>query len=205
MTNSTRISSISLYSDIARENSEKMAFVEAQISALEARIANSTVPDEFPELEFELMSLQDLRGKHALIVIVFSAIAIESYIYDYAARHFSDNFVQDYLDKLDVIGKLVVIPRLITGKELSRNRKWFSLIKNIVKSRNLIVHSKSSTPPFTAEGAQRYLKKIKNTDELFLQSARHAVELLDTLVVEISVLDPDEEIWVEGYLAKRSQ
>jgi hypothetical protein len=182
-----------------------MAFIEAQIGALKTRISNSNVPVSPPELEFELASLEDSLAKHASIVIVFSAIAIESYIYDYAARHLSDSFVQDYLDKLDVIGKLVVIPRLITGKELHRNRKWFSLIKNIVKARNLIVHSKSSTPPFTVEGAHRYLEKIKNTDELFLQSARHAVELLNTLVVEISALDPDEEIWVEGYLAKKSQ
>jgi hypothetical protein len=201
-----RITSIPLYSEIVRENAQKMASVEVQIIALKNQISKTNDVDAPPDLISELIALEDNLAKHASIVIVFSAIAIESYFYDYAARHLSDNFVQNYLDKLDMIGKLVVIPRLITGKELPRNKKWFSLAKNIVKARNLIVHSKSSDfPTATTEGVQQHLKKIESIDNLYLQSAREAIELLDILVVELSTLNPDEAIWVEGYLAEKSR
>jgi hypothetical protein len=184
---------------------EKMESVEAQIRALKDGTPKTSAPDESLILEIELAPLEKDLAKYALFVIVFSMMTIESYLYDYAARHLSDKFVKDYVDKLDVIGKLAIVPRLITGKELPRNKKWFSLIKNVVKARNLIVHSKSSAPPFAEEEARRYLAKIKNTEDQIMQSAKQAVEPMDILVVELSVIDPDEAIWIEGYLSGKSQ
>jgi len=199
-----RTSFIPLYSEIARESLEKLARIKAQISALENGISKTEKTDEtlFPGL----MSLENELGKTAFVIIIFSAIAIEAYIYDYAARHLSDKFVQEYIDKLDLIGKLIVVPRLITGQELPRNKKWFGLAKAIVKTRNMIVHSKSSAISLaTTDDAQHYLAKIKATEEQILQSAKQAVELLDLLVVELSVIDPDEALWLESYLVGKSQ
>lgn len=176
-----------------------MAFIEAQISALDARIANSSAPDELPELEFELMSLQDIRGKHASIAIVFSAIAVESYIYDYAARHLSDKFVQSYLDKLDLISKWVLVPRLITGKSLPQSGKWMMLLKALVKERNSIVHSKSKEPPFEMKEVKDFYKKLNERNASILQKSRQAIELLDELATEISNLDPEEAPWIQIY------
>jgi hypothetical protein len=192
-----RSTSISLYSEIARENAEKLVSIQAQVNALEARIANTSAPDEFPELEFELMSLQDLRGKYASIVIVFSAIAVEAYIYDYAARHLSDKFVQSYLDKLDLVSKWIIVPRLITGKSLPQSGKWMMLLKALVKERNSIVHSKSKEPPFELKEAKDFYKKLNERNAFILQKSRQAIELLDELTTEISNLDPEEAPWVE--------
>lgn len=200
-----RTSSIPLYSEIVRENSAHLASVEAQVRALKIRIADATHADETSALEFELISLETTLAKHSLVVILFSATLLEAYIYDYAARHLSDKFAQEYVDKLDVIGKWVVVPRLATGRELPRGKKWFGLMKTLVKTRNLIAHSKSSELPRTKNQAQPYLERIQNKDDQFAQSARQSIELLDLLVAEMSDLDPDESIWIQSYFSPISQ
>lgn len=198
-----RTSFIRLYSEIARDSLEKLASIEMQISELEKEISKTGRNDgaPFPAL----ISLENELGKTAFVTIIFSAIAIEAYIYDYAARHLSDKFSKEYIDKLDLVGKLVIVPKLITGQELPRNKKWFGLAKNIVKTRNMIVHNKSSTIPLSVDDAQQYISKIKIIDEHILQSAKQAVELLDLLVVELSTIDPSEAIWLEIYFAGKSQ
>ena len=154
--------------------------------------------DNIEHTEIELM--QKL-GKAASITIVFSAIAIEAYIYDYAARHFSDSYVQSYIDKLDVVSKWVLVPRLVTGHELPRDHKWFQLMKLLVSERHSIVHSKSSSPPASPEYAKAYIDKLQERNESIPEKARQAVDLLDILADKITEIDPEEAPWVKSYLA----
>jgi len=90
---------------------------------------------------YEIKTNQD---KCALITICFSAKCVEAFIYDYAARHTSDSYAQKYLDKLDLAGKWVVAPRLVTGKEFPRDSNAFDSLKFLIKTRNKLVHFKSS-------------------------------------------------------------
>ena len=131
-------------------------------------------------------------------MIVFSAIAVEAYIYDYAARHLSDKFVQSYLDKLDLISKWMIVPRLITGKSLPHSGKWMMLLKALVKERNSIVHSKSKETPFDLKEAKDFYKKLNERNASIPQKARQAIELLNELAAELSNLDPEEALWTES-------
>jgi hypothetical protein len=123
---------------------------------------------------------------------------VESYIYDYAARHFSDSYVKNYIDKMDVKGKWVVVPRLITGRELPRSHKWFKLLETLISERNSIVHNKSSQIPESPSDAQVLMKIINEKNRIFPGKARQAIELLDILAVEMKKLDPTEGAWIES-------
>ncbi len=78
-----------------------------------------------------------------LLQHLFGAMCLEAFIYDYAATNLGDRYVQKYLDKLDLVAKWVVIPRLVLSKEIPRDGQAFQYLRLIKKERDKLVHSKS--------------------------------------------------------------
>jgi hypothetical protein len=83
--------------------------------------------------------------RKALITsIVFSAFSLESFIYDYGISTNIEKYMKkDVLDRLDLYAKYVVIPRLVTGRDIDVGNNAFSLLRRIIKYRNSIAHPKS--------------------------------------------------------------
>lgn len=194
-----RSSSISTFTEIARENYRKLLTLESQQQEIKMKFIKSG--EENTEKEFESMKLEFETEKCVAIVIVFSALAVEAYIYDYAARNLSDAFVKNHLDKLDPISKWVIIPLLVTGSELPKDHRWFELINELFQQRNKIVHEKSSSPPVEYEHAITYYKKLQVNSVQTYKAARDAIELLDILPNEMRKIDPDEIVWIHSYLS----
>jgi len=168
---------------------------------LGGKLTNASGEDGKMSIQTEIHSTEAEMAKSALIVIVFSAMAIEAYIYDYAARHLGDVFVKDHLDKLDTLSKWIVIPELVTGKELSRHQKWYMLLKNLIKTRNSVMHHKSSEPPASPSDIEKYLNKLNKADSSIYETAMQSITLLDILADKIIEIDPEETPWVQAYLA----
>lgn len=146
--------------------------------------------------------LEAEQGKAALTVVVFAAMALEAYIYDYAARQLGDMYVKNHLEKLDVVSKWVVIPELVTGRELPGRSKWYPALKELIKARNGVIHHKSSTLPVassTAEVAQ-YFQNIDADSKLICRMAKQSAALLGILADRIAEIDPEETPWVQSYL-----
>ncbi len=183
-----RISHISTFSSVAREHLRTLLLAEENLD----KVKN----DE------EKYLLEEIVSKDAMIVILFSATALEAYIYDYAARYFSDSFVRNYIDKLDIIGKWVLIPRLITGKELPRDREWFFLLKEIIRKRNKLTHHKSSEIPSRVEYAKKHVERLHDEGEQMIRMAKESIRLLDMVVDVITENNPNEYPWVETYFRK---
>jgi hypothetical protein len=173
-----------LFSSIIRENHAKMIGLDLRAGSL---VQHLTV-----ELEDEL-------AKSSIIVVVFSAMAIEAYIYDYAARNLGDTFVKDHLDKLDTLSKWIIIPELVTGKEMPRHENWRELLTKLIKTRNSITHHKSSNP--SVGDAKKYLKKLSDESDIIFETARQSINLLGVLADKIIEIDPEESPWVKSYLA----
>ena len=106
-----------IYVEIARESLEYCLKCEMKVKSLEEEKLTSKTEDELALLDYRESLIRWEQGKHSIVTVVFSAMAVEAYIYDYAARNLSDSFVKKYLDKLDLVSKWVVIPLIVTGKE----------------------------------------------------------------------------------------
>jgi hypothetical protein len=136
----------------------------------------------------------------SLTVIVFSAMALESYIYDYAARHLTDAYVRDHLDKLDTLSKWMIVPVLITGKEIPNRQSWRDPLKKLIKARNSVIHHKSSELPVTFLDMKKHLEKQQINSADLLSVAKQATQLLNILADKIIEIDPQESAWVKSYL-----
>jgi hypothetical protein len=147
-----------------------------------------------------IRTLEDELAEVSLIVVIFSVMALDAYIYDYAARHLGDAFVKDHLDKLDTASKWLVIPKLITGKELQRSGNWHNSLRKLIKARNSIIHHKSSEPPARLMDARKYFEKQQSYSKIILEAATEAITLLATLADKIIEIDPEESPWVKSFL-----
>jgi hypothetical protein len=93
--------------------------------------------DCYPELDHEVT-------RCAIETIVFSAMYLEACIYDFAAHQLGDSYVNKHIDKLDLPSKFVIVPRLVTGREINKGGLAFSALTMLVSARNALVHTKSS-------------------------------------------------------------
>jgi hypothetical protein len=123
-----------------------------------------------------------------LLQHLFAAMCLEGFIYDYAATNFTDTYSKKYLDKLDLISKWVIVPRLVLGKEFPRGGRAFSYIRDIKKERDKLVHSKSR-PQLTDEEREKELSQYvlkpstggNRDSDLEVNVFRQLVEILNTL------------------------
>ena len=120
---------------------------------------------DFPRIK----SLLESQEEHLVKAVIFGAMCLEAFIYDYAAHNFTDTYVKNYLDKLDVVSKWVVVVRLVTGKDFPKESKAFAGLKELIKKRNDFVHSKSGPMPRDdTDYIKRYGPKLKKDVETAL-------------------------------------
>jgi len=137
-----------------------------------------------------------------LVQHLFAAMCLEAFIYDYAASNFSDTYVKKYLDRLDLVAKWVVIPKLILGEEFPRSSMAFGYIRSIKNERDKLAHSKSR-PQLTDEEREqeiaRYILKpstTKNKDtDLPVNIFRQLVEILTTLKKMEEQFEKTQDWW----------
>ena len=136
-----------------------------------------------------LASKNDAIGQLALIVIVFSALTLEAYINHYAITRLSRNYFSNYLDKLDLLAKWLVIPRLVTGEKLDPGSNAMQELFWLVSLRNRLVHFKSKT--ITVE-------EIKESDFLWHEDAERSVRTAKRVVSLLKRIDPGAETdWID--------
>ena len=139
---------------------------------------NLKVSQDFWEKAIRAMLVQNL----------FAAMCLEAFIYDYAATNFSDTYVKKHLDKLDLISKWIIIPKLILSKEFPKSGRVFAYLRSIKRERDKLVHSKSR-PQLSDEEREKEMAEYtfkpsskKNKDmDLEVNIFRQLVEILNTL------------------------
>jgi hypothetical protein len=88
------------------------------------------------EVKNELMGIQ-------IQSVVMTALFLEAYIYDYAARRIGDDMATR-LDKLDPPSKYVVASKMVWKTGLIPSDGLYGAIKTLFKIRNKLVHNKST-------------------------------------------------------------
>ena len=174
----------STYSEIARKHNQimKNQYLKLQDPKFDSQDDNTYYDNLQEKIEIESEITYSF-----LIVVTFSAMCLESFIYDYAATFLTDSYVQNYIDKLDVISKWVIVPRLIAGKEISRDKQAFQLLKETIKVRNDFVHSKSK-----AWNPSEFKKIAEKSSVLnYVNQAERCILAIDKLAIELENIHPD--------------
>lgn len=115
-----------------------------ELVAAQQAIENTSPEETLAEHE-AVWRLERLVNDHAHIAIVFAAMAVEGFIFYYAVEtgKLTESWVSNYIDKIDLKAKWVVIPRLITGQELQAGGHGLNLLGDLIRARNALVHYKS--------------------------------------------------------------
>jgi len=195
-----RTSFIPVFLQIVKENRKKVLSLDVRLKKFEMELTKISGEEHIHVVERKVLLLETELAKASLIVIVFSAMVLESYIYDYASRHLTDAFVRDHLDKLDTFSKWIIVPVLITGKEMSQQSNWREPLKKLIKTRNSIIHHKSAQLPASFHYPNKYFEKLQGDSETLLEVAKQSSQLLDILAGKIIEIDPQESAWVKAYL-----
>ena len=190
-----------LFLQIVKENHKKVLKLDARLRKFEMQPAKRSGEDQVFVAERKIQLLEIELAKASTVVIVFSAMILESYIYDYAARHLTDAFVQEHLDRLDPLSKWIKVPKLITGKELPNHQNWRQLLRRLIKTRNSVIHHKSSQPPTKFNDIKKYFETLQADSVSLLAVAKQSTQLLEILAGKIIEIDPEETPWVKSYLA----
>jgi len=181
---------------IAESNLDTFEEIDPKVKKLWADISSllsscddpKNPPAKYYSLHIELDPLEEARDQSCIIAVVFTAMYFEAFIYDYAASCLGDKYSKDHLDKLDFISKWLVIPKLITGKEISKSGQAYESLRRLHKDRNSLVHLKSREMNFDNEEVASYMKAREQDIQESMKNCRKA---LRHVIQELLAIDPD--------------
>lgn len=154
----------------------------------------------------------------AVVVVVFSSMAIESYLNDYAASCLGDDGFYDGFDKLNVLDKLRLIVQFIFRKDYVKDQPVYSHIRRLMSDRNKLVHNKSEDfnkfikrkgiqVPQTLDEVEQYFGSIEAMDINVLMTidkesidndvkmANNAIRALREIAAFMDKNDPTEQAY----------
>lgn len=140
-----------------------------------------TNKEEYPQYTEENLA------RKASVVIVFSAMAVESFLNDYAAAVLEDNNYYDCYDSLNICNKFQLIVQFILHKKFEKGNEPYGLLSKLVKNRNELVHNKSQDfsgileNPTNFQGEKKfdYLTILKEDVDKATDAIRAVVKLVN--------------------------
>ena len=174
------------YYRLALENWRRIQDLKAEHDAIEQTLAGKKSISDDDAIQLAVKN--DAIGELALVVVIFCAFTLEAYINHYGINRLSKNYHTKYLDKLDVVAKWVVIPRLVTGKELGPGSRAVQDLSWLVGLRNKLAHYKTKLLT---------LSEIKTSDFLWYEDAEHAIRTVERIMADLKSIDHGAEAdWV---------
>jgi hypothetical protein len=143
----------------------------------------SPIPTPEPDEDPTDVTEQEARLRIAGVkTIVFSAMCIEAAAFDFSAIQLGDSYAEQFLDKLDIVSKWVVVPRLVAAKSLREDGPALNALRVLVRARNALVHQKSL--PYDPDG--RNLALVAKTSDAFPGNVHNAFKAVVLLSLELN-------------------
>lgn len=144
----------------------------------------------------ELYRIHQIWVEQFFIVIVFAAFSIESYINGYCVRKFSSTYFKQYIDKLKLESKWIVVPQLATTKTICGTYAH-ELLGKLIKARNLLAHDKPKYSRIdTQENPETLIRLFKGGHDIAkVISGTDAVRTLVELNKELLAIDPETPLF----------
>lgn len=161
-----RVSTFGRFHDVARRHLKERDRLLDEIPE-EPKDVPRASPDEFTEYDHwrhangEVFELID---EHSAITIVFAAAACELYINDVGARLLGDTYYHVHIDRMELLSKWIIVPRLINGHQVDRGGQAYSMLKALIGRRNELMHPKSK--PFNIEAAIKRFNEGGDDDDV---------------------------------------
>jgi hypothetical protein len=165
------------YFKLVADSYSKIEELKREHDQFQISLKRKEVSDD--DIDF-LASRNDTIGELALIVIVFSAFTLEAFINHHGISRLSRNYFSKYLDKLDLLAKWLVIPRVVTGKKLNPGSAAMQDLSWLVSLRNRLAHFKSKTIS---------MDEIEESDWLWHEDAQRAVRTVKRTVALLKRID----------------
>lgn len=133
------------------------------------------------------------RDASGHVAIIFAAMCLEAIINHYAISRTSKSYLENYLDKLEVKSKWVIIPKLISNADFNRDSQAFELIDKVITLRNNLVHYKSRIIEYTFKLSE----KIKEEEDKIIAEVKDSIKAMIYAIEELKRIDPnwDEYKW----------
>lgn len=142
---------------------------------------------------YEEAEIESILPDFTIPCIVFGALYLEAFINDYAFRKL-DRKLFEYVDKLDLVGKWLVVPELAVGKKFPKEQHVFELLKNIVKNRNRLVHFKTDSFDYVHP-----FDKAKKVEERYIKEFPEFLEDKKDAFDDKGKLLPEKPAYLEQY------
>jgi len=120
----------------------------------------------------------------SMVAVVFSALALEAFINHYAGEKLSKSYFENHLDKLDLVSKWIVIPRLIHRRQIETGSHGINSLKWLARRRNQLVHYKTKV---------KTISELEERDWVNLEEARKSCDAVPALMRELKKLDKNVE------------
>jgi len=168
------------YFKIALDNYKNIKRLKKEHDSIRKKIKHKK---KIPDAEIDLLAKkQNAMGQLAIVVIIFSVSSLEAYINHYAISRLSRNYLKKYLDKLDLLSKWIVLPRIITGKQLDPGSKSVQELRWLINLRNKMVHYKSR---------KQRIDDIKESDFIWGDDAGRALKTVRNLLLQLKKIDKE--------------
>jgi len=116
-------------------------------------------------------------------------MALEAFINNYGATNFSSSYFDNYLNKLDLKSKWIIIPKLVTGRQIKTKSEAFNYLINLISLRNKLVHVKTG---------KENTSIIEAKDWLWKTDTFEALECVKLIMNELNIIDNNVTTdWVE--------
>ncbi|SRR6266487_1315161 len=186
------IESIYPFFAIVSFNSFYATDCEAQIKRLRKRTKGKRLTKK---QKIELSNLIGDARTSSIIAVVFAVTALEHAIYRYALRRLSHEFFVKHLDRLSLLAKWLVIPKLVTGKALEESDSAMSSLRELIATRNDLVYAKARVGDIASrKDADRMFKRSMQQEPTISKCAASAPKIVERVVRLLEKIDPCDDV-----------
>ena len=163
---------------------------EAKSTAEEIHGRLDSLLGQHREVTLEYVKAHSSVTKQSKICIVFSAMAIEAFINEYAVNKLSKKFFKSHLDRMSLLTKLILVPRLAKDTELEKDGQLYEDCKWLIDYQNYLVHFHAKTEELSQIDPETFTDQKYFVD---LKHAKRAVRAADQLVLHFGDIEWDLE------------
>ena len=128
--------------------------------------------------------------RDAMVTTIFCALTLEAFINSYGISSFSKSYFENHLDRLNPVSKWLIIPKLLTGKQINTDGPGYELLKETFKLRDKLVHYKSRK--------KKLSELMEEQDWVTEKHAQRSIEGVTAIVQELKSIDPQIDIdWLQ--------